>query len=80
LVAWVIVDPVAHTIELDLEACTIESDREKDRKVFSVDATARDMLLQGFDEIGLTEQSMDLVTRFEEQDHAQRPWVYLASD
>ena len=77
LVAWVIVDPVAHTIELDLEACTIESDREKDRKVFSVDATARDMLLQGFDEIGLTEQSIDLVARFEEQDQALRPWVYL---
>ena len=80
LVAWVIVDPVAHTIELDLEACTIESDPEKEKKVFSVDPTARDMLLKGLDEIGLTEQSMDLVSRFEERDQARRPWVYLASD
>ena len=80
LVAWVSGDPAANTIQLDLEACTIESDPEKDRKVFSVDSTARDMLLNGLDEIGLTEQSMDLVTRFEEQDQALRPWVYLASD
>ena len=80
LVAWVSADPAANAIQLDLEACTIESDPEKERKVFSVDPTARDMLLKGLDEIGLTEQSMDLVSRFEERDQAQRPWVYLASD
>jgi len=80
LVAWVSADPAAHTIQLDLEACMIESDPEKDKKVFSVDPTARDMLLKGLDEIGLTEQSMDLVTRFEEQDQARRPWVYLSGD
>ena len=79
LVAWVSGDPAANTIQLDLEACTIESDPEKDKKVFSVDPTARDMLLKGLDEIGLTEQSMDLVSRFEEQDQTRRPWVYLAS-
>jgi 3-isopropylmalate dehydratase small subunit len=38
------------------------------------------MLLRGLDEIGLTEQTMDLVARFEEQDQARRPWVYLAGD
>ena len=80
LVAWVSADPGAHTIQLDLETCTIEFDPEREKKVFSVDATARDMLLEGLDEIGLTEQSMDLVSRFEEQDQARRPWVYLASD
>ena len=80
LVAWVSADPAAHTIQLDLETCTIESDPDKEKKVFSVDPTARDMLLKGLDEIGLTEQSMDLVTRFEEQDQARRPWVYLVSD
>ena len=80
LVAWVSADPAANAIQLDLEVCTIESDPEKEKKVFSVDPTARDMLLKGLDEIGLTEQSMDLVTRFEEQDQARRPWVYLASD
>ena len=80
LVAWVSADPAAHTIQLDLEACTIESDPEKDKKVFSVDPTARDMLLKGLDEIGLTEQSMDLVSRFEGQDQIRRPWVYLSGD
>ncbi len=80
LVAWVSADPAANAIQLDLKACTIESDPEKEKKVFSVDPTARDMLLKGLDEIGLTEQSMDLVSRFEEQDQARRPWVYLESD
>jgi 3-isopropylmalate/(R)-2-methylmalate dehydratase small subunit len=80
LVAWVSADPLAHTINLDLEACTIESDPEREKKVFSVDPTAREMLLEGLDEIGLTEQSIDLVARFEEQDQALRPWVYLLGD
>ena len=80
LMAWVSADPHAHTINLDLEACTIESDPERKKKVFSVDPTAREMLLEGLDEIGLTEQSIDLVARFEEQDQALRPWVYLSGD
>ena len=80
LVAWVSADPVTHTIKLDLETCTIESNPDRDKKVFSVDPTARDMLLEGLDEIGLPEQSIDLVARFEEQDQALRPWVYLSSD
>ena len=80
LVAWVSADPLAHTINLDLEACTIESDPEREKKVFSVDPTAREMLLEGLDEIGLTEQSIDLVSRFEEQDQNRRPWVYLSGD
>ena len=80
LVEWVSADPIEQTIQLDLEACTIESDPQRNKKVFSVDSTARDMLLNGLDEIGLTEQSMDLVARFEEQDQAHRPWVYLSRD
>ena len=80
LVVWVNADSVTHTIKLDLEACTIESDPEREKKVFSVDPTAREMLLEGLDEIGLTEQAIDLVARFEEQDQALRPWVYLSSD
>ncbi len=80
LVEWVSADPIEQTIQLDLEACTIESDPQRNKKVFSVDPTARDMLLNGLDEIGLTEQSMDLVARFEEQDQAHRPWVYLSRD
>ena len=80
LVEWVSADPVTHAIKLDLEACTIESNPDRNKRVFSVDPTAREMLLEGLDEIGLTEQSIDLVTRLEEQDQARRPWVYIASD
>ena len=80
LVEWVSADPVTHAIKLDLEACTIESNPDRNKRVFSVDPTAREMLLEGLDEIGLTEQSIDLVARFEEQDQALRPWVYLSSD
>lgn len=80
LVEWVSIDPAAQTIQLDLETCTIETDPARDKKVFSVDPTARDMLLKGLDEIGLTEQTMDLVAHFEEQDQVRRPWVYLAGD
>jgi len=35
------------------------------------------MLLNGLDEIGLTEQSMDRIAAFEERDRPIRPWVYL---
>ena len=80
LVEWVSADPVTHAIKLDLEACTIESIPDRNKRVFSVDPTAREMLLEGLDEIGLTEQSIDLVARVEEHDHALRPWVYLSSD
>ena len=80
LVEWVSADPVTHAIKLDLEACTIESNPDQNKRVFSVDPTARDMLLKGLDEIGLTEQTMELVAHFEEQDQVRRPWVYLAGD
>ena len=80
LVEWVSIDPAAQKIQLDLETCTIETDPARDKRVFSVDPTARDMLLKGLDEIGLTEQTMDLVAHFEEQDQVRRPWVYLAGD
>ena len=80
LVEWVSADPVTHALKLDLEACMIESDPEREKKVFSVDPTAREMLLEGLDEVGLTEQSIDLVARFEEQDQVLRPWVYLSGD
>ena len=80
LVEWVSADPAAHTIQLDLDTCSIEFDPERDKKIFSVDPTARDMLLKGLDEIGLTEQSLDEITAFEKRDQARRPWVYLPSD
>ena len=80
LVEWVSRDPQAHTLDVDLEACTIRHDPHCDVETFSVDPNARDMLLQGLDEIGLTEQSLDEITAFEKRDQARRPWVYLGID
>ena len=80
LAEWVSRDPQAHTLGVDLEACTIRHDPHCDAETFSVDPNARDMLLQGLDEIGLTEQSLDEITAFEKRDQARRPWVYLGID
>lgn len=77
LAQWVSKDPQAHTLSVDLEACTIRHDPLGDTETFSVDPSARDMLLQGLDEIGLTEQSLDEITAFEKRDQQRRPWVYL---
>lgn len=80
LAEWVSRDPQAHTLGVDLEACTIRHDPHCDAETFSVDPNARDMLLQGLDEIGLTEQSSDEITAFEKRDQKRRPWVYLGTD
>ena len=80
LAEWVSSDPQAHTLGVDLEACTIRHDLQRDAETFSVDPSARDMLLQGLDEIGLTEQSLDDIAAFEKRDQARRPWVYLGTD
>ena len=80
LAEWVSRDPQAHTLGVDLEACTIRHDPHCDAETFSVDPNARDMLLQGLDEIGLTEQSLDEITAFEKRDQKRRPWVYLGTD
>ena len=80
LAEWVSRDPQAHTLGVDLEACTIRHDPHCDAETFSVDPNARDMLLQGLAEIGLTEQSLDEITAFEKRDQKRRPWVYLGTD
>lgn len=80
LAEWVSRDPQAHTLGVDLEACTIRHDPHCDAETFSVDPNARDMLLQGLDEIGLTEQFSDEIIAFEKRDQKRRPWVYLGTD
>jgi 3-isopropylmalate/(R)-2-methylmalate dehydratase small subunit len=52
-----------------------EAGGEKD--VFKIDPMARLMLIEGLDEIGLTEQSLNLIEDFENHDQLRRPWVYL---
>ena len=77
LTQWVSVDPRRNTVCIDLDACTIEHDPKQAVLSFSMDPTIRNMLLNGLDEIGLTEQSMDRIAAFEERDRPIRPWVYL---
>ena len=36
------------------------------------------MLIEGLDEIGLTEQSLNLIEDFEHRDQLRRPWAYLS--
>ena len=77
LMQWVSLDPQRNTVGIDLDACTIEHDPQQVVMSFSMDPTIRNMLLNGLDEIGLTEQSMDCIAAFEERDRPIRPWVYL---
>jgi len=77
LMQWVSLDPQRNTVGIDLDACTIEHDPQQPVLSFSMDPTIRNMLLNGLDEIGLTEQSMDCIAAFEERDRPIRPWVYL---
>lgn len=77
LTQWVSVDPQRNTVGIDLDACTIKHDPQQVVMSFSMDPTIRNMLLNGLDEIGLTEQSMDRIAAFEERDRPIRPWVYL---
>ena len=77
LTQWVSVDPQRNTVGIDLDVCTLEHDPQQAVLSFSMDPTIRNMLLNGLDEIGLTEQSMDRIAAFEERDRPIRPWVYL---
>ena len=77
LTQWVSADPQRNTVRIDLDICTIAYDPHQAVLSFSIDATTRNMLLNGLDEIGLTEQSMDRIAAFEERDQPTRPWVYL---
>ena len=77
LTQWVSADPQRNRVRIDLAICTIAYDPHQAVLSFSIDATTRNMLLNGLDEIGLTEQSMDRIAAFEERDQPTRPWVYL---
>ena len=77
LVRWVSADPEARLLSVDLDSCTVVHDPEQPAEVFSIDPVAREMLLGGLDEIGMTEQSLDHIDEFEARDRMKRPWVYL---
>ena len=79
LVAWVNADPITIPLSWISRLARLSPIPIGTRK-FSQSTLPRGRCSGGVDEIGLTEQSIDLVARFEGQDQARRPWVYLASD
>jgi 3-isopropylmalate/(R)-2-methylmalate dehydratase small subunit len=44
---------------------------------FEIDPDAKEMLLEGMDEISLTQRNALLIEAFERRDRENRPWIYL---
>ena len=76
---WVQEDPQRHRVGVDLEQCVLTCDPALAPIPFVIAPPARDMLLKGLDEIGLTERSLDRIAAFEANDRKRRPWVWLSS-
>ncbi len=73
---WVTSDPQANRLDIDLIQCQINIANKMVR--FEIAADTRTMLLEGLDEIGLTEKLLDEVDAFEKRDRRNRPWIYLS--
>ena len=76
---WVQENPQRHRVGVDLEQCVLTCDPALAPIPFVIAPPARDMLLEGLDEIGLTERSLDRIAAFEANDRKRRPWVWLGS-
>jgi len=68
-------DPQQCQVTVDLQACSVTAGGRV--YAFEIAADARRMLLEGLDEIGLTELDGDRIAAFEQADRPRRPWVYL---
>ena len=44
---------------------------------FDIDPDAKEMLLEGIDEISLTQRNAASIDTFEQRDRENRPWIYL---
>ncbi len=62
-------------IEVDLEKQTITRGNKFTFK-FEVDPFRKHCLLNGLDDIGLTEQKSNFIKNFEAADKTKRPWLY----
>ena len=71
---WLAEDPQHRKPLIDLERCCVDAGSVSFG--FSLPEDARQMLLLGLDEIGLTEQDLPLIDRFEAGDRERRPWLY----
>lgn len=74
---WVNLNPQRNRVEVDLRQCLLKYDDALAPTPFVMDPLGRKMLLEGLDEIGLTEQSLERIATFEEQDRERRPWAHL---
>jgi 3-isopropylmalate/(R)-2-methylmalate dehydratase small subunit len=62
---------------VDLNTCEITSPLGE-KIAFAVEATRRESLLEGLDEIGMTLQRESEIADFQQRDRQERPWVYLS--
>ena len=60
-------------VEIDLEQQTIAWGNQHYR--FAIDPVSRNQLLNGWDDIDLTESHRDRITAFKTQDRIRRPWA-----
>lgn len=75
LAQWCQADPLAHQLQVDLQALTIEG---PDGPVpFDIADSDRRKLLAGLDPIAETLRSMPAIAQFESEHHAASPWVDL---
>lgn len=72
LAAAISADP-AQTIDVDLERQTISSGTWN--CTFMIDPISRNQLLNGWDDVDLTESYREQITAFRAKDKAARPWV-----
>lgn len=75
IASWVVIDPQAHRVKVDVDALSVEACDGR-RWAFDLDAESRDMLLEGLDAIDLTLKSKGDIDAFLERDRVERPWIY----
>lgn len=68
-------DGAAETLSVNLDVQTVEVGAMVVR--FDIDPDAKQMLLEGIDEISLTQRNAALIEAFERHDRETRPWIYL---
>ena len=64
------------SVSVDLEQQTIA--RGNRTYAFAVDPVSRNQLLNGWDDIDLTESNRDRIAAFQAEDHQRRPWALPA--
>lgn len=74
LAAAIAADP-EQPVSIDLEQQTIS--RGNRVYLFAVDPVSRNQLINGWDDIDLTESHRDRITAFRAEDQKRRPWAFL---